>query len=250
MNEAYLSTRQVQLRLNVDRTTIYRMLKDGRLKGVKVGRQWRFPQQQIEALLSGWHPSQVEETNETNELLFTELHDLQDVLAEVLAVSLQVVKKSGESLTEISNNCRFCRLIQASRTGNRACQAHWEKLNEGPGGQKYSTCHAGLNYARTPIHLNGVECGLLVAGQFFVQAPDSSSHKTRINGLADRHKINYRSLAEAAAELTILPARHRRFFWGWMEKIAAGFSGSSQKQQNLNQRLKQIAQMCELTLTE
>jgi hypothetical protein len=33
-----------------------------------------------------------------------------------------------------------------------------------------------------------------------------------------------------------------------MQKIAAGFSGFNQRQQNLNQRLKQIAQMCDLAL--
>jgi excisionase family DNA binding protein len=39
----YLTTRQVQNILQVDRITIYRMLQDGRLKGVKIGQQWRFP---------------------------------------------------------------------------------------------------------------------------------------------------------------------------------------------------------------
>ena len=52
MNEL-LTTRQVQETLKVDRTTIYRMLKDGRLNGVKVGSQWRFPRLEIEAVLQG-----------------------------------------------------------------------------------------------------------------------------------------------------------------------------------------------------
>ena len=34
-----LTAKEVQELLSVDRTTIYRMLKDGRLKGVKVGNQ-------------------------------------------------------------------------------------------------------------------------------------------------------------------------------------------------------------------
>ena len=48
-----LTTRQVQSILQVDRTTIYRMLKDGRLRGVKVGQQWRFHDTDVRALLSG-----------------------------------------------------------------------------------------------------------------------------------------------------------------------------------------------------
>ena len=45
-----LTTRQVQDRLKVDRITIYRMLQDGRLRGVKIGQQWRFPEKEIERL--------------------------------------------------------------------------------------------------------------------------------------------------------------------------------------------------------
>ena len=43
--ENYLTTKQVQDLFKVDRITIYRMLQDGRLKGVKIGNQWRCCQQ-------------------------------------------------------------------------------------------------------------------------------------------------------------------------------------------------------------
>ncbi|MCA9936705.1 MAG: helix-turn-helix domain-containing protein [Anaerolineales bacterium] len=46
-----LTTKQVQDLLQVDRTTVYRMLKDGRITGVKVGQQWRFHRQEVENLL-------------------------------------------------------------------------------------------------------------------------------------------------------------------------------------------------------
>ena len=43
------TTKQLQDLLKIDRTTIYRMLGDGRLAGVKVGNQWRFPKEEIDA---------------------------------------------------------------------------------------------------------------------------------------------------------------------------------------------------------
>ncbi len=49
MNEL-LTTKQIQDLLQVDRITVYRMLNDGRLKGVKIGNQWRFPQSEIDRL--------------------------------------------------------------------------------------------------------------------------------------------------------------------------------------------------------
>jgi excisionase family DNA binding protein len=47
-----LTTRQVQEILQVDRITIYRMLQDRRLKGVKIGQQWRFARREVERLLN------------------------------------------------------------------------------------------------------------------------------------------------------------------------------------------------------
>jgi excisionase family DNA binding protein len=54
---ALLTTRQLQDLLQVDRITIYRMLGDGRIRGFKVGGQWRFPRQAIERWL---HEQQTE----------------------------------------------------------------------------------------------------------------------------------------------------------------------------------------------
>src|SRR5512135_2998630 len=48
-----LTTRQLMDLLQLDRTTIYRMLNDGRLPAVRVGGQWRFSRQAIEALMQG-----------------------------------------------------------------------------------------------------------------------------------------------------------------------------------------------------
>ena len=45
-----LTTRQVQQLLKVDRITVYRMVQDGRLKGIKIGQQWRFPLSEVEHL--------------------------------------------------------------------------------------------------------------------------------------------------------------------------------------------------------
>ncbi|MCU0281738.1 MAG: helix-turn-helix domain-containing protein, partial [Acidimicrobiia bacterium] len=46
-----LTTQDVLRLMKVDRSTVYRMAEDGRLPAVKVGRQWRFPEDQIHDLL-------------------------------------------------------------------------------------------------------------------------------------------------------------------------------------------------------
>jgi excisionase family DNA binding protein len=55
-----LTVKEVQDLLKINRITIYRMLKDGRLTGVKVGHQWRFSRNEIDSLLSGSSSKQSE----------------------------------------------------------------------------------------------------------------------------------------------------------------------------------------------
>ena len=47
-----LTARQVQDVLHIDRSTVYRMAEDGRIPAIKVGKQWRFPSDEILALVS------------------------------------------------------------------------------------------------------------------------------------------------------------------------------------------------------
>ena len=59
-----LTTTQVQDLLQVDRTTIYRMVESGRLPAIRVGKQWRFSRPEIERWL-GTAASQVRPTTAT-----------------------------------------------------------------------------------------------------------------------------------------------------------------------------------------
>ena len=111
--EELLTTKQVLDILQVDRTTIYRMLNDGRLSGVKVGQQWRFPHSEVEALLSGTpvptEPVQPTRPTITRDALpISCLQSVQDVSAETMEVGAITTDFDGQPLTEISNSGRFC----------------------------------------------------------------------------------------------------------------------------------------------
>ena len=60
----FLTTREMQDLINVDRSTVYRMAEDGRLPGIKVGRQWRFPAARVAEQLG------IEAKSGPHELLF------------------------------------------------------------------------------------------------------------------------------------------------------------------------------------
>ncbi|MCB0211272.1 MAG: helix-turn-helix domain-containing protein, partial [Anaerolineae bacterium] len=47
-----LTAKDMQNLLQVDRSTIYRMAEAGRLPAIKVGKQWRFPSDQVDQWFS------------------------------------------------------------------------------------------------------------------------------------------------------------------------------------------------------
>lgn len=48
-----LNVEEVAELLRVSNQTVYNMIKDGRLKANKVGREWRFPIEEVKSLMSG-----------------------------------------------------------------------------------------------------------------------------------------------------------------------------------------------------
>jgi len=53
MSETLLTTEQVAQYLKVDKFTVYRLVSQKKLPAFKVGNQWRFKQEMIEAWLMG-----------------------------------------------------------------------------------------------------------------------------------------------------------------------------------------------------
>jgi excisionase family DNA binding protein len=102
MNELF-TTHQVKEILKDDRITIYRLVHDGRLKGVKIGKQWRFHRSEIEELVG--KPGAVASEGEAEELL-TEfpsgcVEKVEDLLAGILGIGATTVNLRGEPLNAV-----------------------------------------------------------------------------------------------------------------------------------------------------
>ena len=165
MEKNLLTAKQIQELLHVDRTTIYRMLKDGRLTGIKVGQRWRFSTQEVDELLSGAiHLDDESLPVSVDALPLHCMQPVQDVFAEIAEVGAVTASVDGQPLTRISNSCDFCKLIMGSEDGRQACIESWRTLaqqtNQSP---EFISCHAGLQYARARIEVGGVLIAILVA---------------------------------------------------------------------------------------
>lgn len=245
----YLNARQVQQLLQVDRTTIYRMLQDGRLAGAKIGQQWRFERGKVESLLAGEAAAPAPSAAASAAILpLPCVQRLQDVFAEVAQVGAVTTDPDGMPMTAISNACAFCNLILASETGRRDCQASWARLaRQSEQRPAFASCHAGLQYARARIELAGRELGaMLIAGQFYAQPPDAAEEAARIRALAHKHTIEEDALAQAARRLPVLDERMRGQIGNWLEKVAHTFEDIGRERADFVNRFRVIAEMSSL----
>lgn len=242
-----LTTKQVQAHLQVDRTTIYRMLKDGRLTGIKIGKHWRFSQEEVQNLLSGGTAARTKPENQTVSTEVLPLYcvrTIQEVFAELAEVGVVTTEMDGTPLTDISNSGRFCNLIYGSESGRQACMASWRKLAQ-PAEKRtpFVPCHAGLQYARARIEVHEEATAMLFAGQFYVEPPDPAEQAARVRELAFKHGLDLGELAEAVQDISILDEHKRNEIGAWLERVAGTFEHVGRERADLLDRLQRIADM-------
>lgn len=238
-----ITTKQVQDILQVDRITIYRMLKDGRLNGVKVGNQWRFHFKDIERMLSP--EDQSDQPYAPSEILPLHcIQVIQDVFAEILDVGAVTTDVDGQPASEISNSCDFCNLILDSPTGKQACIDSWKKLAQTPKSDpEFFQCHAGFQYARGRIEHDRELISVLIAGQFLTAAPHPEELEGRINELSKAHNIPRESFIKATSGIRILNRNNQEQIGKWLKKVANTFEIITKERAELLERLANIAEM-------
>ncbi len=249
-----LTTRQVQEILKVDRITIYRMLQDGRLKGVKIGQQWRFPQREVERLVGINLPvdgsaGAAGETAPDPNFPAHCVQTIQDLFAEISQISAVVIDMHGNALTQISRPTRFCQMLMDTPGGKSACQASWKSFagaSAAVGGGKFFTCQAGLQYIGAPIFDKEEQIGLFLTGQFYWQAPDPREEGERIRRLAMSFNIPFDKLQAAAREIPVIdPAQHTQV-QSWPFTAARAVQSILHERLCFVERLQQIANLTQL----
>jgi excisionase family DNA binding protein len=246
--DEYLTARDVQKILKVDRITIYRMLNDGRLKGTKIGQQWRFLRRDVDHLLSDEPEPEPEEILPSGINPSFPTHcaqTIQDLFSDVSQNSALIVDTQGEPLTQVTHACSFCQLMLQNPTGREACLASWREIaRQASAGSKFFTCHAGIQYVAAPIEDEGKSIGFFLAGQFHWQRLDAREDSERLRRLASSHKLPLAQLQQTAAAVPVIdPKEHTR--------VEAGpFTAARAVQSILHERLSfmtRLEQIAHLT---
>lgn len=246
-----LTTKQLQTLLQVDRITIYRMLNDGRLRGFKVGGQWRFSRQEIEAWLQEQQvrldvesdpPSPEDGTTPSPQVLpLSCVQAIQGVYAEALEIAAVTTDLDGQPLTNVSNSCDFCNLILSTGEGRRRCAASWKVADS----QQVHPCHAGLLCFSAPIQVSGLQVAVTTSCQFTAQTTGDGEQAWLENlpVLASELGLAEVELRAATDSVRLLPEEQLNRVGQLLRRVADTFSEIGEERLSLLSRLQSIAEM-------
>ncbi len=250
----FLTTRQLQDILRVDRTTIYRMVDAGHLPAVRVGNQWRFEREEIEMWLQGQsgvtplkpdngHLPASAEPIEARHLFPVEcLQMIQDSFADVLGVMIVLTTLDGRPITQPSNACGLFLAAESSPTGRSRCLELWVRLGQEPGlTPRFQSSHLGLLCARGMIRVgNEIRAMLVVGGIVPDDWPPSAEAVDRMAADLDLdpelirrhlHAVHRLSHAEQARALQ------------YVQRIADIFAHIANERNQLMGKLRRIAEI-------
>ena len=156
--QTLLSARQVQEVLHVDRSTVYRMAEDGRLPAIRVGKQWRFPAEDIYRVVGAEHVN-------TSPLEPEVAGAIADLAGDLLGVMVVVTDMDGHPVTQIANPCTWMQEHADDPTVLQACIAEWQGLADDHDFEpRFHTGPFGFQCARAFVR-NGRELvGMVLAG--------------------------------------------------------------------------------------
>ena len=246
--EDILTTRQVLEYLKVDRITVYRMLNDGRLKGIKIGQQWRFSRREVERLLNS-EPAALDAIKPEPKSNFPThcVQTIQDLFSEVGQINALIVDPQGESLTEGTHPCNFCELIQRSPEGLKACQAAWQMTARNSNfDNQPQTCHAGLQYISAPIMDDGSLGGMFISGRFYWQTPNPQEETERLQRLAEAYALPFEELRLAAKTIQVISSDRHAQVMAWPLTAARAVQSILRERTGFMTRLQKISDLSQI----
>lgn len=253
-----LTAKEMQTLLQVDRSTIYRMAEAGRLPAIKVGKQWRFPADQVE----GWLQSQIAPNGKSPATVSTAPADatngtlkailplecvqlIQDTFADLLGVMLVVTDMEGTPITQPSHTCGLFDEISREPHALQRCIRSWHDLATTIDLEpQFSRSHLGLLCTRAMIRVGDELKGMVVAG---CVAPESwPPNQEELTDMAAGFAVDEEKLAPRLHEVFHLDQEQQAMVLDYMQRIANIVAHIVNERKTLVGRLAAIANLTTL----
>ncbi len=247
----FLTTREVQDLINVDRSTVYRMAEDGRLPGVKIGRQWRFPADRIAAQFGTHAPApprppaeaSAASTSSTGlrQLLVPEAaQSVADLLGDLFGVMAVVTDMDGRPMTAVANPCGFYAAIADRPNAAEACLDQWRRLADEPDmAPRFIPSHLGFLCARSFIRVGPQLVGMVIVGG--VTAVDGPPTVDDLQRVADELGMSVDALVAVGDQTWHLDESQQQWVLGMLPRVADLISQLASARSQLLDKLDAIA---------
>ncbi|GBE24674.1 helix-turn-helix domain protein [bacterium BMS3Bbin02] len=161
----YLTTKDLQQLVKVDKSTIYRMAEDGRLPAIKIGRQWRFRDEDIRRWLDEpGSPRGPESSMSSSEGSLISRH-LVELFADLYGVMVVVTDINGHPLIDVVNPCGFFASLLDLPDLTTRCATEWAGLAEHPDlTPTWQESRFGFSCARAFLRSSNQLVGMVIAG--------------------------------------------------------------------------------------
>jgi ligand-binding sensor protein len=231
------------------------MLQDGRIKGVKVGQQWRFASKEIERVMGGEAAQESPQPSASQDPTFPThcVQTIQDLFSDVSQIGALVVDVNGEPVTEISHSCSFCQMILSSAAGKNACRATWQSIarsarsaRSDSGGQ-YAGCHAGLLYTYAPILDKSEKVGTYLVGQFLLKGYEAGEEAALAKQLAEKYDLSKDALQQALSTVPVVGPDRQPHLKTWPAAAVKAVESIMVERRGFLERLQQIANLTQFS---
>ena len=242
--ENFLTTRQVQDLFKIDRITVYRMLQDGRLKGVKIGNQWRFSHREVEKLLSGENVDLPVTSESESDFPIHCVQTIQDLFTSVSHCSAVIIDQKGQQVTQISQPGPICKLLMTTTRGREFCEASWQRIaQQAQGREEVFTCFAGLKYFGSVILTQNKKRGVFLAGEFYLDSVDEESEQKNLLEIAQLCGIAGQEIITAFQQVPHLSAAEQQHLALQPAAAANAVESILNQRNDFMERLQQIASL-------
>jgi excisionase family DNA binding protein len=257
-----LTTHQVQDLLNVDRTTIYRMVQSGQLPAIRVGKQWRFARPEIDRWLrsqsafgsvgsSASSPgTSLPAADGTGPSLaqllpLSSLQLIQDAFAETLRVMMVVTDMDGQPVTRVSNSCGLFDNVIGNAEAAARCIQGWQRLaGELTLEPRFAPSDLGLLCARGLIRSGNELKGMVFLGGIAPQEWPPSPEQ--IDAIAAHYGLDPECIRTHVQEVHRLDKPDRDRALAFVQRMADICSHMLEDWSGLYRRLEAIASLTAL----
>jgi len=245
-----LTTKDLQELINVDRSTIYRMAESGKLPAIKVGRQWRFPAEEIEAWLAGGEKISSAPP-QTDELPVGDLADmllpgvakpLAELLGSIFGVMVLVTDMEGSPLVEPANPCGLFKFVHNHPTTNPLCAETWRELGTDPDRlPRFRPTPLGFECARGFIRVGPEVKGMVIMGG--IAPSEWPPAADQVRAIAAELGVPADNVADHIDEVFYLDRSHQAWVLEYLPRISSLFSRIARERSRLVDRLDTIASL-------